>query len=342
MAHAPRDRLGQGANPGRIVYANLMVKRPEKKFLFDVSFDADAETDGARADLRTETPEPEPPEPEIPVGPPLKYTEDDFQLARDEARSLGRSEGRQEARESTEHQAADALKKVAEALGRFDAAVEKARDDAEITASRLAMTVVRHLLPGLAEKTAEAEIERLLGTVMPMIVTEPRITVRVPESLAETVDGRLKQISEQFGYEGKLLVFPEAGLPPGEVQVEWSSGGAQRSLADLLEEAEAIVQQNLIPAPDVEPQRSGPDQPDPQQPDSEQVNGNGPAESEQPDETAAADAPRTTEGGPAPPAVAADPAAAERPVTETEAAETAPDETAPHDAAPATETTEQK
>ncbi|MBI5163513.1 MAG: flagellar assembly protein FliH [Magnetospirillum sp.] len=215
-----------------------------RKYMFDLDFDPHAvrrpvlAEEEARAEERTVEPD-EPPAP--------TFTEEELALARDLAFDEGRRAGLAEGAESTERQIATALGMIAGHFDTLQARQEEANDTAQRNAARVALAVVKKMLPAACEQYAFDEVTRVVEEVVGHILDEPRIIVRVAQALAEPVRERLEAVAEGHGFEGRVVVQADERLAVGDCRVEWTDGGAERDQARLWQEVETVVERALAP-----------------------------------------------------------------------------------------------
>ncbi|CCG41951.1 FlbE protein [Magnetospirillum molischianum DSM 120] len=216
--------------------------------MFDLNFDPPGGDTRQRveADAEIVMPDPAPPPVEI-VPPPPTFTEEDLQLVRESAFEEGRRSGLDEAILSTERQMADAMAMLASGLSALREAEANSADEAQRVASRVAMAVLRKILPATCETNAFEEIVRTVLDCFSHVLDEPRIIVRVVPSLVDPVRERLESQAGQHGFEGRVVVQADPRLPPGDCRVEWTDGGAERDQARLIADIEAAVERALAP-----------------------------------------------------------------------------------------------
>ena len=158
------------------------------------------------------------------------YSAEELEAAREEARAAGDRAGREAARQADTARASDALAEIARALdGAREAAAAAAHDMAEDIA-RLLLSTFAAVVPSLCAQHGEAEIAAVLAQVLPTLHTEPRITVRVGDAVADAVRTWLATLDRDMQARIELLT---TGLPPGDVQIAWRDGEAVRDTAAI-------------------------------------------------------------------------------------------------------------
>ncbi|CAA7611726.1 putative Flagellar biosynthesis protein [Magnetospirillum sp. UT-4] len=184
-------------------------------------------------------------EPEEELPPPPTFTEEELNFAREAAFEEGRQHGLAEATEATQRIVANAMAALA---GQFEIVFRQQEDANDLNARnavRVAMAVLKKMLPAACEKHAFDEVAKVVQEVVAHILDEPRIIVRVAEPLVEPVRARLEEAAEGQGFEGRVVVQADMRLAPGDARVEWTDGGAERDQARLLADIEACVERAL-------------------------------------------------------------------------------------------------
>jgi len=221
-----------------------------RKYMFDLDFDLPGGGTRQRPSMAAE-PEiamaepPPPPVEEIP--PPPTFSEEDLQLVRESAFEEGRRSGWEEAAQAAERQLADAMTMLGAGLASLKEAEAQSADEAQRVAARVAMAVLRKVLPATCETNAFEEVTRTVLDCFAHVLDEPRIIVRVVPSLVDPVRERLEAQAGLHGFEGRVVVQADPRLPPGDCRVEWTDGGAERDQARLIADIEAAVERALAP-----------------------------------------------------------------------------------------------
>jgi len=89
--------------------------------------------------------------------------------------------------------------------------------------------------------------------VLPELLTEPRITIRVHDGISETLKNRIETFLRDKNYGGELIINGDVSIAAGNCQIEWSSGSAERNTELLMSDIEkrflsAINGNNKIPS----------------------------------------------------------------------------------------------
>lgn len=186
-----------------------------------------------------------PAEPEAP--PPPTFSEEELAIAREAAFAEGHQAGLAEAHESIDQQIAQALAAITGQMESVFRRQDEANDANARNAARVAMAVMRKVLPAACEAHAFDEVARVVEEVVGHILDEPRIIVRLAAHLVEPVRERLEAAAQSHGFEGRVVVQADPRLMAGDCKVEWTDGGAERDQQRLMQEIEATVERALAP-----------------------------------------------------------------------------------------------
>ncbi len=214
---------------------------PYRKYMFDLDFgrpppppvDENAPVEDAAE------------EEELP--PPPMFSEEELNVAREAAFAEGQQAGRDEAARGVEQMAAAALVSLGNQMSNVFRQQEDASDTNARNAVRVAVAVLKKVLPAACAQGAFDEVIHVVEGVVDDILDEPRIIVKVAPALMGALGDRLQAVCSNHGFEGRVVVQEDARLLMGDCRVEWADGGAERDQARLLAEVEAAVERALNP-----------------------------------------------------------------------------------------------
>jgi flagellar assembly protein FliH len=182
-----------------------------------VLYAEDFDEDGAPPPAAETAPEPEVIEP--------VFTAAEMEEARSEAHALGRTEA--------EHGLAASRARM---IGLLAAGVANARDEYRATAQHAAEAAVRCVLsalysclPALCERHGAAEMRSLTRAVLPTLVDEPRITVRVNPAMLSAMQDEIADLDSDLSERVQLI--PADIIAPGDIRINWADGSAIRDTA---------------------------------------------------------------------------------------------------------------
>lgn len=209
-----------------------------RPFSFDRSFDVDAEGVHPMAEAKAGTAVKEtPPSPP----PPPTFSAEDVEAARHDGYNKGRTAAAVEAQASLDSKLGNILEKIDSDILRLldeQTGIDSALTDEVI---RIAVALIAKLLPGLAERHGLDEAEHLVRACLADMIEEPRIVVRVSDTMLDPMRDRISAIAGEVGFIGKIILLSDDTLTAGDCRVEWADGGAERISATLWQDVEEIA-----------------------------------------------------------------------------------------------------
>ncbi|MBL4803037.1 MAG: hypothetical protein JKY45_14225 [Emcibacter sp.] len=109
-------------------------------------------------------------------------------------------------------------------------------------AAKLAFTIIQKLAPAMVEKTPLAEIELLVEKCLKNSPLEPRLVIRVDETLLPILQDKLEDMKKASGYPGQVILIGEAMTHISDCRVEWANGGVERDFTSLMSTIDNTVQ----------------------------------------------------------------------------------------------------
>jgi flagellar assembly protein FliH len=211
-----------------------------RKFLFETNFD--------KVEVRRDTAKRRPA-----AQPPVSLTEEELARIRADSFAEGRAKGAEETRAAADSLAAQALARIEQRLKDAVADLESAKDAIKRDAVQAAIFVMRKLVPGFARSANLAEIEALVASCLGAVLDEPRVVVRVHDSLLDILKERVSDLAERAGFGGRVVLIADENLNAADCRVEWADGGAERDTDWMWNQIEGVVQRFLsglsVPAP---------------------------------------------------------------------------------------------
>ncbi|HUH84372.1 MAG TPA: hypothetical protein VLX85_07160 [Stellaceae bacterium] len=210
------------------------------RFLFDQSFD---QPDAPRAGRKP----PPPPEP--------TFSKAEFEAAKAQALAEGRAAASAEAAQSLEARIAASLQSIEAALRQsLDARAANA-EEAQHHALETVRQLMRKLAPALCRVAPLLELEGVIVACLREAFDEPRIVLRVGDTVFDALHQHLSAITSAVGFAGKVVLLADEALGPADARVEWAEGGAERDTDRLIHDIDAALLRALdaIAAPGASP-----------------------------------------------------------------------------------------
>jgi flagellar assembly protein FliH len=127
-----------------------------------------------------------------------------------------------------EARAANACERIAQGLVALAQGLNAIEARLEAESVEVAVAVARKLAPELIAAEPFGEIAALAAGCFRQLVAAPHVVVRIAEAIYESAHTRLEEIARLHGYEGRLVVLAEPGMPIGDCRIEWADGGLSR------------------------------------------------------------------------------------------------------------------
>ncbi|MCR9072086.1 MAG: hypothetical protein NXI18_10230 [Alphaproteobacteria bacterium] len=215
-----------------------------KPFLFEYSFD-----DGADEARRAEEEAQRRAEEEAEANRPPTFTVEELEAAKAEAYATGRQQGMDDAMAGIEQQVARTLDAV---FSRVQKVFEEHRAwtrEMETDAVRLGLAVIGRLAPELARDNELPEVEAVIREAFGFLTEQPKVMIRVAKELEEPLSGKVELMASRVGYEGQVVLVGDPDLPVDDCRISWQAGAVERSLDNVWEQIDQIVERVVAGAP---------------------------------------------------------------------------------------------
>lgn len=179
----------------------------------------------------------------VPAGERPQFTQMDLDAATMGAQQRGFEEGLANATQSLEAQIVRLMESVGQRMNEMrDAEMLRARES-QALAIDVAMGLVRKIMPELANQQSLEGISALVKQVMMDRFEEPRLIIRVHDSVLDSLSARLEKLAAQSGFRGQYALMADTALAPNDCRIEWSNGGVERSAARLWDNMQITLAQ---------------------------------------------------------------------------------------------------
>ncbi len=209
-----------------------MQKKTSQKFLFENAFDQPLVTEDEL-------------EEEEFVPPPPTFSEEDLAAARAHGFVEGRQAGIAETQTNIDARMAELIGQMVAEVQTLGTAHADAARAIEAKMLALALAIARKVVPTAARANAEDAVEDIIRECLPKLRDEPRIVVRVHAAVMEPLQKRIDAISVRSAFPGDVILLEDEGLAEVDCRVEWSDGGAERTVAEIWAEIERAVEGHL-------------------------------------------------------------------------------------------------
>ena len=206
------------------------------KFQFNQEFD-----EQPRVEERDVCAEEAPPQP--------TFFEADLAAASAEGFDSGCEAGKKEVLNGIENSLAETLAVIAEQLTAMSAQNHEAWAACQRHALALSVSITRKIVPGLALESALETIQQRIIDALPRLVDEPRVVIRVPDDILDSLRERIEKLAADTGFGGHCILLSQAGLSGPDCRIEWADGGAEYDSKQLWQEIDIAVEGYLFGGP---------------------------------------------------------------------------------------------
>ena len=151
----------------------------------------------------------------------------------------GHAAGLDEAADSDAAAARQSIEAIAAELATVrETTMSQAAQAAEAIA-RLLLDSLAAVLPTLCARHGEREVQAIVRAVLPALVQEPAVTIRVSARSAGSVSQQLAGFDPDLA--SRVHVVSCEALPVGDVRITWRNGAATRDAAALWQRVAATL-----------------------------------------------------------------------------------------------------
>lgn len=201
----------------------------------------------------------------------VRYTQVYSQEELDAARDEGIRAGAAQERTTSERLGAEALTAISERLPLIAQQQATALEAFAKEATALALAIARKVAPHLMCQQPAVEVEGMIADCLQQVLDEPRVVVRVSDTLLDGLKERIDEIATGCSFAGNIVLLADASLTGSNCTVEWADGGAERDTDAIWAQIDsriAKIQAQPVVAPDAPlPDVCSPDAPAPAAPD---------------------------------------------------------------------------
>lgn len=166
--------------------------------------------------------------------------------AREEAYAQGLSDGHSKALNEIESATQETLAHVAEAASALFDQYQQLESSLKQEMVHLSYGIASKLASALIRTKPTAEVQALIEDCLVIAAKEPRLVVRVSETVSEEITGRIEAMKNATSFAGDIVLMGESGLAPLDCRVEWPDGGTERKQSNIQRKIEDAVQRFVI------------------------------------------------------------------------------------------------
>lgn len=183
-----------------------------------------------------------------PPPPPPTFGESEMDAARLAARKQGFAEGflagereAQQKFDSVTEQANHTIHALATQLASLEKQYQTLLQQESQQLSQLVMLIAQKVAGDAMNARGEQEILAMVERCLPVIFSKPKLSVELNPGTLDRAASRIEEKLRAAGYEGEVQFKPAPAFATSDVMLDWVSGHAKRSTADLWQEIETLI-----------------------------------------------------------------------------------------------------
>lgn len=197
-----------------------------KKFLFDLAFDSGTGMGAPEKEKAKPT-----------------YSEEQLEDAKKLAHEAGFSAGQKAMMEDQQQYTNVLLTEIDRKLSHLWDATLSERQRYLAQLQEIALVIARKIMPTYVERYGMMEIETIVSKIIAEMSREPRLVIRISESLFDDASAKINAISENQAYAGKVVILGDPELGASDCRIEWADGGIERDLKSLWADIDRVMEE---------------------------------------------------------------------------------------------------
>ena len=169
------------------------------------------------------------------------YSQAELDAAIKSAEEKGYEKGFSSATTEVQKAEAEALEEINNRLITLLSGAEENKKEAEASALRFAVELVRKLLPNLEAGVAKQEVEAFLSDNFADFRREKNLSFSFHPDMAAEIAPQLSKLAEKNDFEGKISIHKDINLGLSDCRVEWRNGGVERNTEEVLGKVENLL-----------------------------------------------------------------------------------------------------
>jgi len=167
------------------------------------------------------------------VPPPPSFSEEELETAKKIAFENGRQAGLDEANIAISNQTISNLQIMTAQLAVLHDKQELANETHAAKLAQITGEILSKLLPYYAHTNGAQEIQTFIRDCISPILDDSRVVIHLSTEAKDHLEAQLIQISEEAGFEGRLLIIGDPAMELSDAKVDWDGGGAERNWDDI-------------------------------------------------------------------------------------------------------------
>ena len=179
-----------------------------------------------------------------------RYTSEQIEEIKNQAREEGKRIGAEEARQSQESAMLDLLGQMMTKMQSFDVQESLREKLCQRTGIETAFALLQKISPALTKGKELDDVNAVIAQAFSENPDEQRLVIRVHDSILDTIIKNIDTVAAQNGFVGKPIVLSDQNLQPQDCRIEWADGGLERLSSSLWDGLEKAINHILVGLPE--------------------------------------------------------------------------------------------
>jgi flagellar assembly protein FliH len=140
---------------------------------------------------------------------------------------------------------ADALRKIADGIGKLVGGLSNEATELRSEAAAVAIACARKVANAAISRFPEEEVLAAVEDAMSVLRDAPRLMIGVSPELLEPLKARIGELADSFGYGAAVVVRAEPGVRLGDASIVWGDGAIALDREDAFARLEAAIDRRL-------------------------------------------------------------------------------------------------
>lgn len=181
------------------------------------------------------------------------YTQEQFDESKKTAHNAGYEAGLKATQDDLHANHNKIVKQLSKSISELIAYNEDKQKEQKAEMAEIAIAITRKILPDYSAKQGVSEVKEIVERVIGEMSHEPRLVVRVNDSVFDEINKIVTDITQSSSYSSQVVVLADEGVGPTDCRIEWADGGIERNEQNIWSEIDQIAARLKTPhdAPDV-------------------------------------------------------------------------------------------
>lgn len=178
-----------------------------------------------------------------------RFTPEQIEEIKNQAREEGKRLGLEEAKQSQEKAMLDTLSRVVEKANVLSTQEKERELICQRTGIETAFSLLKKISPSLTKGKELDDVNALIAQAFDENPNEQRLVIRVHDSILDTIVKNIDKMAAENGFAGKPIVLADQSLSPQDCRIEWADGGLERITGSLWDGLEKAINHILVGLP---------------------------------------------------------------------------------------------